>query len=87
MCMGIFRGTVMCYQERLIIKIAAGINRPPPSETISHVNRVPDHRNRSIRRLNKVHFALLGLLDQIQMDSDGTGISFQAILSEAKMWD
>ena len=24
--------------------IAAGINRPPPSETISHVTRVPDHR-------------------------------------------
>ena len=24
--------------------IPAGINRPPPSETIAHVTRVPDHK-------------------------------------------
>ena len=27
--------------------IPAGINRPPPSETISHVTRVPDHNTSS----------------------------------------
>ena len=29
--------------------IAAVINRPPPSEAISHVTRVPDHKTRSAK--------------------------------------
>ena len=50
--MVIFRSTVMCYQGRnkdYVWKptIPAGINRPPPSETILHVTRVPDHQTPS----------------------------------------
>ena len=44
--MVIFRGTVSNKDNGWKPTIPAGINRPSPSETISHVIRVPDHQTR-----------------------------------------